>query len=410
MNTHSGRSLLVLILCTVFIGILVGAASSYYRLGPRQPSFAFSKPTAIELSGRLGPTSPHREPVRPRIVLDEGTRYDFGVMSRNQQRSHTFVIRNQGNGLLILSFIDKSCMCTDVTLSRSEVPPGESTEITMTWKPSTFNPEFEQSARFQTNDPSRIELDLTVFGKVQQLLQISPEAISFYGVTAGQERQQSLQLFAYRDADLSVQKVEWLDPDSAPYLETEIQPIDPAQLAARTGAVGGQEISIRLKPGLKVGRYDQRLRLYLNPSDLGPLEIPVQVAIEGNITVVAGPGYNRNTGVWELGKLSGDQVHKRDLWIVAKGDHAADVQLFVGKLDPPEVMQAALERKPFGTTVRHKLTLTLLPEAQWVNRRGDGEGELAEVLIETTDPDTPQLRIPVAFSLEAQRQPSKADN
>ena len=44
----------------------------------------------------------------------------------------------------------------------------------MTWQPSTFNLDFQQTARFETNDPSRIELDLTVKGKVQQVVQATP--------------------------------------------------------------------------------------------------------------------------------------------------------------------------------------------------------------------------------------------
>ncbi len=100
-------------------------------------------------------------------------------------------------------------------------------------------------------------------------------------------------MFAYRDEDLAVQKVEWLDPDLAEYFETEIQPIEEESLLEETGAVAGQQILIRLKPGLIVGRYDQRLRVYLNPSDLGPLEIPVSATIAGNITVFGGGRFSR---------------------------------------------------------------------------------------------------------------------
>jgi hypothetical protein len=405
MRIQSGRSLLVLIGSAVLLGSLAGAASSYYRQGLQQRTFAFSKPTATDLSPALGPAGLRQDSVRPRIVVDEGARFDFGVMSRNEQRSHTFVVRNQGDGPLVMSFIDKSCMCTDVTMTRNEVPPGESTEITLSWKPSTFNPEFEQTARFQTNDPSRIELDLTVAGKVQQLVQISPPSISFHDVTVGQQRDHSLRVFAYRDADLTVQKVEWLDPESATYFETEIEPVDPQVLAAETGAVAGQQISIRLKPGLAVGRYDQRLRLSLNHSELGPLEIPVSVTVVGYITVFGGKDYNRTTGLWTLGKLSGEQVHTRDLWIVVKGEHAGNVQLSVGQLDPAEVLQAELAASTtVGRPARYQLTLTLRPSEQVVNRLGNGQGELAEVVIETTDPDAPQLRIPVAFALETHRE------
>jgi hypothetical protein len=402
MNTRSGRTLGVLILATMLVGSLFGAASSYYRMGAGEPRYTFSKPVARPLTGQLGPTPPTREAVRPRIVIDEGTRFDFGVMSRNEQRSHTFVVRNQGNGPLLLSFVDKSCMCTDVTISRSEVPPGESTEITLVWTPSTINPEFEQTARFQTNDPSRIELDLTVAGKVLQLVQLSPQSIGFYNVPINQQREQALRLFAFRDADLQVSRVEWLDPTSSEFLETDITPLSSQELAAETGAVGGQSVTIRLKPGLTLGRYDQRLRLYLNPSDLGPLEIPVPITIAGNISAF-GPGYDPQTGVWDLGKLPGDRVHKKPLVIVVRGERTADIQLSLGQTDPSEVLQAELNSlNPSGSPARYQLTLTLTPSKQLINRLGYGQGELAEIVIETTDPGAPEFRIPIAFALEAQ--------
>ena len=95
-------------------------------------------------------------------------------------------------------------------MSRSEVPPGESAQIVLSWKPNDYKLEFSQTARFQTNDPARLELDLTVQGRVQQIVRPVPLAVSFGNVLAQQQREVSIQVFGYRDEDLRVDEVTFL--------------------------------------------------------------------------------------------------------------------------------------------------------------------------------------------------------
>ncbi len=402
MNANVARGTLLCGLSAIVLGALVGVASSFYRQAGDDRVYAFSKPTATDLPPVLAPAGRTREPLRPRLAIDQGTSYDFGIMSRNEQRSHTFAVRNVGNAPLSIRFVDKSCMCTEVTMTRTEVPAGETTEITLTWQPSTFKLDFQQTARFETNDPSRIELDLTVQGKVQQVVQTTPRSLNFDGVAVGQEREQDVFVFAYRDPDLVVDQVELLDPETAPFFETEIRPADDAALAAETGAVAGQQIIVRLKPGLPLGRSYQRLRLHLNKPNLGPLEVPVIATLVGNVTVW-GPGYDAGAGFWNLGKLSGDHEHTKTLWIFVRGEHADQVQLSVASLDPSDVMQAELTSN--GSTngiAKHALKLTIRPEGRVINQLGSEQGDLAEIVIATTDPEAPEIRIPVAFAVETQ--------
>ena len=88
-------------------------------------------------------------------------------MSKEETRDHTFVVKNVGDAPL--QFLEKSCQCTDVEMSRSIVPPDASTEITLSWKPNNYGLDFNQIARFKTNDLSMQELDLQIKGRVQQI-------------------------------------------------------------------------------------------------------------------------------------------------------------------------------------------------------------------------------------------------
>ncbi len=232
---------LLAILATALLGLAVGVGSSFYRYGQRQAVYGFSKPRAIAVDHPIGPQPVLPSQSRARAVVQGDSTYDFGIMSRNERRSHTFSVRNQGTADLTVAFLDKSCQCTDVTLSRLQVPPGETTEITLTWQPSTFHQEFQQTARFQTNDPSRIELDLTVKGKVQQVVQTVPRALSFDNVTVGQARELTFHVFGYRDPDLAVDRIETLDAATADSFATEVEPLRPDELASEAGAVAGSD-------------------------------------------------------------------------------------------------------------------------------------------------------------------------
>jgi hypothetical protein len=208
-------------------------------------------------------------------------------------------------------------------------------------------------------------------------------------------------VFAYRDPDLRIERVELLDAETAEFFETELQPVDAQTLAQETGAVAGQKVVVRLKPGLPQGRFDQRLRLHLNHADLGPLEVPVLGSIEGNVTF-AGPGYDPRSRIWDLGKLPGDQDQTKTLWVIVTGEDAASVQFRVAEVDPSEVLRVELEPgTSSGRFARHLLRLTLHPQGRTINRLGSDQGPLAEVVLETTQADAPRVRIPIAFALGA---------
>ena len=65
----------------------------------------------------------------------EFTRYDPGYMQVGDTQQHTFVVRNIGNAPLQLTPGQPSCKCTVSEFSTEPVPPGESREVLLTWKP-----------------------------------------------------------------------------------------------------------------------------------------------------------------------------------------------------------------------------------------------------------------------------------
>lgn len=392
------RIAMVMLVLVSLLGTATGIGISYYRFSNGADVYGFDKPIS---SSSAGPVRLNQAKRRPRLVVEGDDTFDFGIMSRNERRSHDFQIHNHGDAPLVIRFLDKTCQCTDIAISKPQIPPEESGTITLTWQPSSFNPEFEQTARFQTNDPGRIELDLTVKGKVQQVVQASPREVNVNNMSLTEGRDVSFNVFGYRDADLEITKLVWLNPEIQEFFEADYRALEPTELEAETGALAGFQVNITVKPGLEPGRFDQTLRVQLNKEDLGPKDVPIRGSVVGNIRI-GGRGYDGRKQLWDLGTLPGSEIHERELWVFVTGDNKAEVEMKIKSLEPDDVLEAEIQPpKDASKVARHTLVLQIRPQTGVVNRLGYQQGDLGEIVLETTDPTAPEIRIPVAFAVES---------
>src|SRR5215213_8688582 len=70
---------------------------------------------------------------QPKIVVEGGTVFNFGMMQVGDTQKHVFVLRNIGNAPLELTAGEPSCKCTISEFSSEPVMPGESREVLLTW-------------------------------------------------------------------------------------------------------------------------------------------------------------------------------------------------------------------------------------------------------------------------------------
>lgn len=66
--------------------------------------------------------------------------HNFGNVSAGETVYYSFVLRNSGNDMLILSNVKKSCGCTTPEFSREPVMPGGETKIKIGFNSSTPGP------------------------------------------------------------------------------------------------------------------------------------------------------------------------------------------------------------------------------------------------------------------------------
>ncbi len=391
----------------LIVGSLAGFGSAYVQYG-LQPTYRFSRPfTPSRTDGPdVAATSPETadgqaSPGIPHLRVEDSPVHDFGIMPLGTSGQHTFILRNIGDAPLTVDFIDKTCQCTDIQISRRIVPPGETTGVTLVWTPTKYKLDFSQTARFRTNDPRQFELDLRVKGRVQQIVQANPMAVSFGDLSTGSAGETVLDIVGFRDPDLAVTRVEWLEPETAKYFHAEIVPLTEHERTPYKGSQSGSRLRLRIEPGMPIGPVVQRVKVHLNQADLEPLMVPVQGNIVGKVNVY-GAGFDTRTQVLKLGSVNGNGPTERQLWVLVKNQDGTAGELQVESVDPQGVLQAELgPPQQLGPVTKYPLTVRVQPADQAVNRLGGPTGPLGSIRLMTTGTNRQQAVIRVAFAVPA---------
>jgi hypothetical protein len=111
----------------------------------------------------------------PRLVLTE-TVHDFGKVFEDKALAYTFLIKNEGQTPLRVEDVDPDCACTVPEYDRV-IPPGGEGKLTLTIKPYSVLRDFLKHTKVRFNDPARPEVELTLKGYVQPIIEIQPTHI-----------------------------------------------------------------------------------------------------------------------------------------------------------------------------------------------------------------------------------------
>ncbi|HHS50871.1 MAG TPA: DUF1573 domain-containing protein [candidate division Zixibacteria bacterium] len=88
----------------------------------------------------------------PKIVFPEQS-FDFGYAPEGFFLIHPFVVRNEGDGDLIIERVRTTCGCTNAPLKKSELAPGEETEVTVIFNSTRYNRRVSLGTIVSSNDP-----------------------------------------------------------------------------------------------------------------------------------------------------------------------------------------------------------------------------------------------------------------
>jgi hypothetical protein len=199
---------------------------------------------------------------QPKLELIDPT-YNFGTVLNGKPVSHTFKLRNTGHAKLIIGQVLPSCGCTAAKPTRTELTPGESSEILVTLSTTALSGHSEHTVTIATNDPAHLMATLTMVGDVKLQVTATPSDIDFGKVTHGQAETREVTLTALKQAGFEVGKI----ANSNPNIKVERQP-----------SAAGQAVMLKvsLADTMPVGTFVDTLNIATN-------RIPVQVSVYGTV-------------------------------------------------------------------------------------------------------------------------------
>jgi len=120
-----------------------------------------------------------------RIAFDE-TGFNFGVMDQQTEATHVFTIRNTGAGPLRILQVFPGCSCAATELDSSDIPPGGSARLQVTFYSGNFNGPVFKVMTVHSSDPARPMTTIELRADVQPVFIFTPAVLDFGQVERGQ--------------------------------------------------------------------------------------------------------------------------------------------------------------------------------------------------------------------------------
>lgn len=333
------------------------------------------------------------------------TRHEFGTVGAGAEGSHEFVIHNTGGTPLVLTRGATSCSCTVSDFesqdggdepARKEVPPGGSTRLRVMWRGKGPGGPFRQQATVFTNDPRRPEIAFTIEGTVVPTWKAVPDTVVLPTVTATAETRAAVKLFTYGTGQPVVEELSAVDLQTAQSLRLASSPLPAAEIAAEPGATAGVLIDVALGPGLPIGPFRQTISARLRIPEEITVEIPVQGSVSGALAL-AGGAWDSSRQALLLGTVSGRTGSRTEVFLTAKGPHAAAVKPAVREVVPASLAVDIGAGRPVGDKgmVRIPISITIPPGSPPTNHRCSEQGPAGRIVLDTGHPENPVFTIPI---------------
>jgi hypothetical protein len=381
------------------VGLAAGIGSAWYEveLTPRQ--FEPSNMTVAASEAKQHES----ERLGPKVEAVDGTAFDFGSGQRNSKGNHTFVVRNIGDEPLTLTKGSSSCKCTLSELKQGKILPGESTEISLEWHLTTEGEQFRQTAEIYTNDPRQPTLLLVAQGTVIDWVKLEPRELVLSDISGSEGTQVGFSLYGYEVDSMSVVEHRFEHPETAGFFDLSFAEHDPSSLDMKPAPSVLLRATLTVKPGLPLGPLNQTIHLKTDIEQAPELELPISGSVVGDISVVGTGLFRQQVNLLTLGQIDGEKGIETTLRILVKGPHRHDVHLKIKEVEPSDVLAVQLgESVPInnGAVYMHPLTVSIPKGSRPVTRMGYDREDYGRIVIETTHPDTPLLRLGVRFAVK----------
>ena len=342
-----------------------------------------------------------REPLitKPKLVVGSTT-YTFERMYQNQTGTHTFMLRNEGLSDLKIIPGKPSCKCTVSKVSRKTIPPGETAEVTLTWKTGKSKGKYRKRAPIKTNDPAQPSIQLKIEGTVTPDFAFKPPTLFASGLANDMEKTLEAKLYFYGGKQVELFEPTLGGAKLKDFLKIDYQPI-PSDQINEPYATSGFAVQVKFLSGMPVGNFHEAVLFRTEPSLPQPVRLNVNGTVRKPVNLF-GPKLNRKTQTLDLGKVSGGTGTPVRLLMQVAGRYRDQVQVKLTSSDPPGI---GLEIGPDlllakGTLRQFPLIFTLPQDAR-PGVYGTGSHPPGKIVLTTGHPDYPEIELPVKLEIEA---------
>ena len=335
--------------------------------------------------------------------------FDFGKMDAHENHGegkHEFTFTNRdGDKTLTLSRGSTSCSCTVSEIPKGELAPGESSQVLVSWKSKGRVGPFKQHVTIITSDPLRTEVTLTIKGEYTRSVYVDPDELTFGQIPGNKPVAREARILCNLPSiKIAIPGQQMSDPTLAEFFQVDRVPLGADELRKHVGAVSGVLVRVTAKPGLPLGRFQQRITLNTNVPSVPEIDLPLFGTV-GEVSLV-GPGWNSETGVLDIGAVDGRSVTQRRLIVLGRGPDAKAMKFKVVSVEP-DFLNVKLGKTTGSETATLSQTELLIeiPESEAlgkkvpVNYLGTEKGKLGEILLETHNPELHSVRIRVRFAV-----------
>jgi len=105
---------------------------------------------------------------QPRILVSE-EEWDFGKVIRGEKPAHIFIVKNEGEGDLIIERLKESCACIEVSISATRIQPGGSAELKVSYDTTDYVGKDEKHVHIYSNDPQVPDKRIDLYVEIEEL-------------------------------------------------------------------------------------------------------------------------------------------------------------------------------------------------------------------------------------------------
>ena len=295
--------------------------------------------------------------------------YDFGESFELKEYTYAFIVRNRGTADLVIEEVKPGCGCTAAKFDRV-ITPGKEGKIELVIDGSKVAGTFSKSTEVKTNDPDRPQVTLVMSGKEIPLVKVVPEGTVYLHGRPGEAVEKEFTIASNeKDLDFQVTKLTSNMDDKVKYSY------------AKGTKPGEYVVKVSKDPKLPIMSTYGSLIVHTN-SKKSP-ETVLQVHIMTKSSIMVSPSV-LNYGKVKFGDAAGPGAETTKSITVTKA---------TGKIKITQVTTSNPNFKATLETVvpdqQYKVKVVFTPPA----RKTSKQTESGEMVLQTDDPQEPQLRV-----------------